>query len=131
MNRSSGNPVGRDALSRRRRDHDGARHPISYSRSSGNVIMSIESTSAPGESSGARHEREHDRESPEAVQPRRRHHAEARQDDDDQRKLEREAEREHDLQHEAEVGVVGDHRLERLALWKLKSTRRACGTTNM
>ena len=40
----------------------------------------------------------------------------ASQDDDDQRQLEREAQRKHHLQHEVELGVVGDQRLDRLGL---------------
>ncbi len=50
MNRSSGNPVARDERSRRRAITTAPATPISYSSSSGNVIISIENTSAPGDS---------------------------------------------------------------------------------
>ena len=43
-------------------------------------------------------------------------HVEPREDDDDQRQLERDPQRQHDLQHEVEVVVVGDERLDRLGL---------------
>ncbi len=58
----------------------------------------------------ARDEGEHDGKAAEAVELRRPDHAEPGQDDDDQRQLEGDPQRERHLHHEAEVLVVGDER---------------------
>ena len=64
----------------------------------------------------AGNERQHDRVAAELAELRRSDHPEPGQDDDDERQLEREAQRQDDLQHEAEVVVVGDERRDRLGL---------------
>ena len=78
--------------------------------------MTIESRSAPGREHRAGDEREHDGEAAEPVQLARPDHAEPGEDDDDERQLEGDPQRQHHLEHEAEVGVVGDERRDRLGL---------------
>ena len=116
MNSSSGNTAARSDRSRRRAISTAPATPISYNSSSGTVIISIESTSAPGDSTAPATKESttayrRKRCSPAGVTTPR-----AARMMMTQRKLEREAEREDDLQHEAEPGIVGDHRLQRLGL---------------
>ena len=78
--------------------------------------MIIETRSVPGDSTAPGDEGAHHRIAPEPGQLRGPITLQPGQDDDDQRQLEREPEREHHLQHEIEVGVVGDERLDGLGL---------------